>query len=120
MELEHNMSYYKLLIMQAEAKARYDTLTKILRDLNHSEDIHDEDVRIGTLIRDARKNLGLTQEAFATKIGLGVGGHVSVSRWESHQVTPSARRLEDISQVLDIPMDRLLTAKLPVLKGLSA
>ena len=60
---------------------------------------------MGQKIAKKRKDLGMTQEAFADKM------HVTrqtVSRWESGAVLPDIEKLADIASILGVSCDYLL------------
>lgn len=60
--------------------------------------------KIGTVISLARKKAGLTQEAFAAKLGITPQ---AVSKWENDVGYPDVTLLPDISKILDISLDEL-------------
>jgi transcriptional regulator with XRE-family HTH domain len=65
---------------------------------------------LGMVIRDRRRDLGLTQEQLAQRIGGGVR-QAEVSRLESDRVTlPRRARLERIAAALELPIGELLAS----------
>ena len=60
--------------------------------------------KIGTVISLARKKAGLTQEAFAAKLGITPQ---AVSKWENDVGYPDVTLLPEISRILDISLDEL-------------
>ncbi len=60
--------------------------------------------KIGTVISLARKKAGLTQEAFAAKLGITPQ---AVSKWENDVGYPDVTLLPNISKILDISLDEL-------------
>lgn len=61
---------------------------------------------IGNAIKEKRKNLGITQEEFAKKLGYKT--RVTVNRIENGIVTISNEKLEQIAKVLNCDIDELL------------
>jgi len=60
---------------------------------------------IGLRIRHARKDKGLNRTQLAAQLGVG---ERTVLRWEHGSVTPSIRRLTQLSAALDRPLMWLL------------
>ncbi len=107
--------YYQLLIQQAEAKARYETITKLLQEFdNHKEPT--TDTPIGVMIRDARTNRNLDQKTLAEMVGYGVGGHVSISRIETGKAVPAARNLKAFADALGLDYAKIYQARTASLK----
>ena len=63
---------------------------------------------IGTRIARHRKELGLTQEDLAVKLGVSAQ---AVSKWENDASCPDITLLPQLVKVLDITTDELLTGK---------
>lgn len=63
---------------------------------------------LGEKIATLRKRQGLTQDAFAKKIGVH-SNHIT--RWESNRMRPSVQMLEKIAAVFGVTTDRLLDAQ---------
>lgn len=61
--------------------------------------------QIGQGIADRRKQMGLSQEELARKIGVT---RQAVSRWESGSALPSVDNMVELSRALDISVDELL------------
>lgn len=60
---------------------------------------------MGEKIREARKNMGLTQQQFADKLGLDSEvGYKAVSKWETEVNKPSVKTLKDISDLTQKPI----------------
>lgn len=57
-----------------------------------------------------RKEKGLTQAELAERLEVS---RQSVSNWEVGTTTPSTKRLKDISQLYDVPLDYLLNEDIP-------
>lgn len=64
--------------------------------------------RIGSFIKDIRKEKGLTQEQFAEKLGVS---QKSVSRWETGKTMPDYSLLPNICEILEINVAELLGAE---------
>lgn len=62
----------------------------------------------GKIIQSKRKELGLTQIQLAEKLNVS---NRAVSKWENGDGYPDVSILEDISKVLDISIDELLTGE---------
>ncbi|MGM9642464.1 MAG: GIN domain-containing protein [Eubacteriales bacterium] len=58
----------------------------------------------GAVVHEARKRAGLTQEAFASRLGITAQ---AVSKWENGLGYPDVTLFPDIAQVLDIPIEQL-------------
>jgi putative transcriptional regulator len=70
------------------------------------------DVDIPLPIKELRKQLGLTQEQFAQKVGVTYG---SVNNWENGKRTPQpflVRRLIEMKDELEVETKRSLKRKL--------
>ncbi len=63
----------------------------------------------GDRIVEGRIKNGLSQEAFAEKMGVS---RQMVSRWELNTAMPRTQKIKKISEILDIPIDELLDRKL--------
>ncbi len=66
-------------------------------------------VEIGSRIKFLRKELGLTQLAFALKVG--VAGKNNVANWEKGRSTPGHEQLFKICQMTNKTTDWILTGK---------
>lgn len=97
-----------LLIKQAEAKSRYDTLTEILEAYNRGERIPQPATGFGMVIKDRRKEFGFTQTQLGEAVGYTGGSAVSISRVESETLTPPPDRIKKIAEVLDLDYTELL------------
>lgn len=64
--------------------------------------------KIGSFIKDIRKEKGLTQEQLAEKLGVS---QKSVSRWETGKTMPDYALLPDICEILEINVAELLSAE---------
>lgn len=64
----------------------------------------------GKIIQTKRKELGLTQIQLAEKLNVS---NRAVSKWENGDGYPDVSLLEDISKVLDVSIDELLTGNHP-------
>ena len=64
--------------------------------------------KIGSFIKDIRKEKGLTQEQLAEKLGVS---QKSVSRWETGKTMPDYSLLPVICEVLEINVAELLGAE---------
>jgi transcriptional regulator with XRE-family HTH domain len=60
---------------------------------------------LGELIRHRRKELGLTQDQLAERVGRS---QVAVSEWERNVVRPSD--FKRLAEALDVPVERLVLA----------
>ena len=65
--------------------------------------------KIGKLIADLRKHQGLTQQELGDKVGVGFR---SVSKWERGITLPDITIINELSQILGISSDELLTGEL--------
>ncbi len=65
-------------------------------------------MKIGTMIAEKRKELGLTQSELAEKLNVS---NKAVSKWEMETGEPSIKFLPNIAQILDITLDYLLTGE---------
>ena len=72
---------------------------------------------IGTRIAKRRKDLGMTQEDLAVKLGVSAQ---AVSKWENDASCPDISLLPKLVQVLDITTDELLTGKTSQVRVLPA
>jgi putative transcriptional regulator len=66
---------------------------------------------IGDLVRDLRRVLGLSQEKFATKLGVTFA---TINRWENNRATPSPialKLIENLLKELDSSPDKRLQAQ---------
>ena len=59
---------------------------------------------LGTAIRQAREEKGMSQERLAEELGVS---RQAVSKWEMGQSVPTPRNLEGIEAVLDLPVGTL-------------
>lgn len=59
---------------------------------------------LGTAIRQAREEKGMSQERLAEELGVS---RQAVSKWEIGQSVPTPRNLEGIEAVLDLPVGTL-------------
>ena len=57
----------------------------------------DADIRFPQMVRDLRKQLGLTQEQFAAKIGVTWS---TVNRWENGRGKPSPLALQKLKELV--------------------
>lgn len=62
----------------------------------------------GSRIRGARQSRGYTQEYLAEKIGVS---RQAVSKWEKDQTSPDMQNMVALSELLDVPMDYLISGK---------
>lgn len=60
---------------------------------------------LGTRIKIARKQKGLTQEQLAEVIGVS---RSAISRWESGDMEPTIKNLAELARTLDVSSDHLL------------
>lgn len=58
-------------------------------------------------LKQARKNANLSQKELASKLNIT---QQSLANWESGKTTPRQKRLEEISQILKIPISDLLAS----------
>ena len=58
----------------------------------------------GTVVLEARRRAGLTQEAFAGKLGITPQ---AVSKWENGLGYPDVTLFPEIAEILNIPIGRL-------------
>lgn len=65
--------------------------------------------KIGKLIADLRKKQGLTQEQLGEKVGVGFR---SVSKWECGKTLPDIGIINDLTKILGISSDELLSGEL--------
>jgi len=65
--------------------------------------------KIGKLIADLRKKKGLTQQELGDKVGVGFR---SVSKWERGITLPDITIINEISKILGITSDELLSGKI--------
>lgn len=65
--------------------------------------------KIGKLIADLRRKQGLTQEQLGEKVGVGFR---SVSKWECGKTLPDIGIINDLSKILGISSDELLSGEL--------
>lgn len=64
--------------------------------------------KIGKLIADLRKKQGLTQQELGDKVGVGFR---AVSKWERGLTLPDISIINELSKILGISSDELLTGK---------
>lgn len=64
--------------------------------------------KIGKLIKDLRKQKGLTQQDLGDKVGVGFR---SVSKWERGLTLPDITIINEVSKILGISSDELLSGK---------
>ena len=62
-------------------------------------------VKIGKFISECRKNINLTQEQLAEKLGVT---SKSISRWENGKTIPDYSLLESLCKILNVNMLELL------------
>ena len=67
--------------------------------------------KIGKLIADLRKKQGLTQEQLGEKVGVGFR---SVSKWECGKTLPDIGIVNELSKILGISSDELLSGELKI------
>ena len=67
-----------------------------------------DQVKIGSFIKEIRKEKGLTQEQLAEKLGVS---QKSVSRWETGKTMPDYSLLPNICETLEINVAELLGAE---------
>jgi len=65
--------------------------------------------KIGKLIKDLRKQKGLTQQDLGDKVGVGFR---SVSKWERGLTLPDITIINEVSKILGISSDELLSGKI--------
>ena len=65
--------------------------------------------KIGKLIADLRKQKGMTQQELGDKIGVGFR---AVSKWERGLTLPDIDNINELSKILGITSDELLTGEL--------
>jgi len=65
--------------------------------------------KIGKLIADLRKQKGMTQQELGDKIGVGFR---AVSKWERGLTLPDIGNINELSKILGITSDELLSGKL--------
>lgn len=65
--------------------------------------------KIGKLIADLRRKQGLTQEQLGEKVGVGFR---AVSKWETGKTLPDIANINELSKILGISSDELLSGKL--------
>ena len=65
--------------------------------------------KIGNLISKLRKEKGLTQQALGDLVGVGSG---AVSKWERGITLPDIGIINELSQILGISSDELLSGKI--------
>ena len=65
-------------------------------------------MKIGTVIKNHRKNLGLTQEEMANRLGVTAP---AVNKWENNNTLPDITLLAPIARLLGITVDELLSFK---------
>lgn len=65
-----------------------------------------EQITIGTRIKNKRKELGLTQEELAQKVGVTFQ---AVSKWENDTSYPDVILMSDVARALDTNIDVLVT-----------
>ncbi|MFV0395752.1 MAG: helix-turn-helix domain-containing protein [Coprobacillaceae bacterium] len=63
---------------------------------------------LGNTFKDKRKELGMTQEELAEKLGITFQ---AVSKWETGISMPDINMLQSISQLFNISIDELITGK---------
>ena len=71
-------------------------------------DVYMDQVKIGSFIKEIRKEKGLTQEQLAEKLGVS---QKSVSRWETGKTMPDYSLLPNICETLEINVAELLGAE---------
>lgn len=69
------------------------------------------DMNIGSRIRDARKEAGLTQEELATRLGVS---RSAIAQWETRtSVLPSHRNMDGLTETLKVNYEWLATGNGP-------
>ena len=63
------------------------------------------DIHISKFIFDYRKKHGLTQQAFAERLGVSA---MAVSKWERERCYPDLFLLTDLSELLGVSIDEML------------
>lgn len=71
-------------------------------------------MRIGDMIKEARKEKGLTQKDLANRLDCTVQ---NISQWETNKITPKLATLEKIAAALEVPFECLYGAKRPITVG---
>ncbi len=56
--------------------------------------------------KNARKATGMTQEQLAEKLGID---RSSIAKYETGNSTPNVKNLQQICEILDIPIEKLLS-----------
>ncbi|MEA4899290.1 MAG: helix-turn-helix transcriptional regulator [Christensenellaceae bacterium] len=64
----------------------------------------------GVLLRNCRKNAGITQEALGERLNVGKS---TISEWESDKRSPDVERLPEIAAALGVPTVALLDSSTP-------
>ncbi len=67
-------------------------------------------MKIGARVAEARKAMNMTQEELAERVGVSFQ---AVSAWERDENLPDTGRLAELSKVLNLSLDRLLTEHIP-------
>ena len=65
-----------------------------------------DQVKIGSFLKELRKEKDLTQETLAEALGVSFQ---TISKWENGSATPSIRAVLLISRYLDIPIDSIFS-----------
>lgn len=75
-----------------------------------------DSIKIGNFIMDKRKALGLTQQQLADKLKISFQ---AISKWENGTSYPNIEILKDLSTVLDVTVDEILSGSEKDVEGLS-
>lgn len=97
-----------LMIQQAEAKSRYETLSEIIAQFQENESPTRPLTGLGALIKTRRIELGLSQEELGKQVGYTSGGGVSVLRVERETIRPRPERLKRFSEILGLDHEAML------------
>lgn len=75
-----------------------------------------DSIKIGNFIMEKRKALGLTQQQLADKLKISFQ---AISKWENGTSYPNIEILKDLSTVLDVTVDEILSGSEKDVEGLS-
>lgn len=73
-------------------------------------------IRVGNFIMNKRKNMGMTQQQLADKLGISFQ---AVSKWENGTTYPNIELLQDLATALEVTVDELLSGSERKAEGLS-
>lgn len=59
------------------------------------------------MLRELRKSKGITQAKMAELLDVDLS---TIGKWEIHNITPSGKRLVELSKILDVSVDTLIGA----------